>query len=311
MTSRPLPPELSLAPFTSPRYWPTWLLLGLLRFAACLPPRGQRALGRVLGAVLRRLKRRELRIARRNLELCFPALSDAERARLLDEHFMAVGMSFVEMGVGWFTPIDELLRRVEIVGREHLDAALTKGKGALLFAAHFTTLEVGVAVLERLVPDCSCMYRPQRNAMMDVMIRRGRRRFAREQIPRDNVRALLRKLQDNYAVVYLPDQTYLGKQATLLPFFGEPAVTNTATSKLASISGTVVLPYFFRRLPNGDYRVDIGAPLDSFPTADAAEDTRRLFALLEDYIRLAPEQYLWLYKKFKGRPAPFEDAYRS
>src|SRR5690606_3853826 len=139
-----------------------------------------------------------------------------------------------EMGVGWFTPIDELLRRVEIVGREHLDAALTKGKGALLFAAHFTTLEVGVAVLERLVPDCSCMYRPQRNAMMDVMIRRGRRGLAREQIPRDNVRALLRKLQDNYAVVYLPDQTYLGKQATLLPFFGEPAVTNTATSKLAS-----------------------------------------------------------------------------
>ena len=70
-----------------------------------------------------------------------------------------------------------------------------------------------------------------------------------------------------------------------------------------------MLPYFFRRLPSGDYRVDIGAPLADFPSESATRDTQRLFGLLEDYIRLAPEQYLWLYKKFKGRPAPFADVY--
>jgi KDO2-lipid IV(A) lauroyltransferase len=153
------------------------------------------------------------------------------------------------------------------------------------------------------------MYRPQRNAMMDVMIRRGRHRFAKEQIPRDNVRALLRNLRDNYAVVYLPYQTYLGKQSEVLPFFGEPAVTNTATSKLAAVSGATVLPYFFRRLPSGHYRVDIGPPLADFPTGSDARDAERLFGMLEDYIRLAPEQYLWLYKKFKGRPPPYADVY--
>src|SRR6185436_18132046 len=137
-------------------------------------------------------------------ELCFPELSAEERGALLRRHFEAVGMSFVEMGVGWFTPIDRLLKRVDVVGREHLDRALARGKGALLFTAHFTTLEVGVAVLEALTPNASCMYRPQRNAMMDMMIRRGRHRFAREQIPRDNVRALLRNLRDNYDVFYLP-----------------------------------------------------------------------------------------------------------
>jgi KDO2-lipid IV(A) lauroyltransferase len=228
---------------------------------------------------------------------------------LLERHFEAVGMSFVEMGIGWFTPIERLLERVAVHGREHLERALARGKGVLLFTAHFTTLEVGVGVLEALTPRASCMYRPQRNAMMDVMIRRGRHRFAKEQIPRDNVRALLRNLRDNYAVCYLPDQTYLGKQSELLPFFGEPAVTNTATSKLAAISGAAVLPYFFRRLPDGDYRVDIGAPLADFPSESASHDTVRLFGLLEDYIRLAPEQYLWLYKKFKGRPAPLADVY--
>jgi KDO2-lipid IV(A) lauroyltransferase len=258
---------------------------------------------------LRRLKRREHTVARRNFELCFKELDAAGREALLERHFESVGMSFVEMSIGWFTPIDRLLERVTIVGREHLDAALARGKGVLLFTAHFLTLEVGVAVLEAIAPRASCMYRPQRNAMMDMMIRRGRHRFAWEQIPRDNVRLLLRNLRDNYAVVYLPDQTYLGKQSELLPFFGEPAVTNTATSKLAAISGATVLPYFFRRLPSGDYRVDIGPPLDGVPSESAAEHTARLFARLEDYIRLAPEQYLWLYKKFKGRPPPYPDVY--
>ncbi len=303
------PDELSLAPFRAPRYWPTWALLAFMQLAAKLPPRLQLRLGRALGGLLKRVKRREQRVARRNIELCFPELSVAEQARLLDRHFEAVGMSFVEMGIGWFTPIDRLLERVAVHGREHLDAAFAAGRGALLFTAHFTTLEVGVAVLEALAPRASCMYRPQRNAMMDVMIRRGRHRFAKEQIPRDNVRALVRNLRDNYAVCYLPDQTYLGKQSELLPFFGEPAVTNTATSKLAAISRTTVLPYFFRRLPDGSYRVDIGPPLEDFPTDSATSDTVRLFGLLEQYIRLAPEQYLWLYKKFKGRPPPHADVY--
>jgi Kdo2-lipid IVA lauroyltransferase/acyltransferase len=303
------PNELSLAPFAGPRYWPTWALLGCMHAIAKLPPAWQLRVGRALGRLLRRVKRREHRVARRNIELCFGHLNAADRDRLLERHFEAVGMSFVEMGIGWFTPIERLLERVAVHGREYLEQALARGKGVLLFTAHFTTLEVGVGVLEALTPRASCMYRPQRNAMMDVMIRRGRHRFAKEQIPRDNVRALLRNLRDNYAVCYLPDQTYLGKQSELLPFFGEPAVTNTATSKLAAISGATVLPYFFRRLPDGNYRVDIGAPLADFPSESALHDTVRLFGLLEDYIRLAPEQYLWLYKKFKGRPAPLADVY--
>ena len=304
-------PDLSLARFWTPRYWPMWIVLGALQVAARLPLSWQLAIGRRLGGLLRRVKRRELRTARRNLEICFPELDAAEREDLLKRHFEAVGTSFIEMGVGWFAPLDALVARVAVHGREHLERALAAGKGALLFCAHFTTLELCVpAVLRVITPRASCMYRPQRNAMMDVILQRGRTRFAREQIPRDNVRALLRNLRDNFAVVYMPDQTSLGKQSQLLPFFGEPAVTNTATTKLAKISGAAVLPFFFRRLPGTQgYRVDIGAPLPGFPSEDAAADSLRLFALLESYIRLAPEQYLWLYKKFKGRPAPYTDVY--
>lgn len=303
------PADLSLARFWAPRHWPTWALLGFMHGVTKLPRPWQLAIGRTMGRAMQRLRRREERVARRNLELCFPEMSADDRRELLDRHFESVGMSFVEMGLGWFAPIQQLLDRVAIHGREHLDRAVAEGRGVLLFMAHFTALEICVAVLEAFTPRISCMYRPQRNAMMDVLIRRGRHRFAKEQIPRDNVRALLRSLRSNHVVCYLPDQTHLGKQSELLPFFGEPAVTNTATSKLVALSGATLLPYFFRRLPSGDYRVDIGPPLADFPSGSVTHDTQRLFGLLEQYIRLAPEQYLWLYKKFKGRPPPLPDVY--
>lgn len=294
----------------APRYWATWLLLAGLKLVARLPRRWQLRVGAALGRMLPLLERRERGIARRNLETCFPELSEDEREALLERHFRSVGLSIVEMGIGWFSPIEKLRELVEIEGREHLESALASGHGVLLVAAHFTSVEVGVAVLEDLCDRCACMYRPQRNPMMDVMIRRGRSRFAREQIPRDNVRTLIRLLADKYVVAYMPDQTYLGNQSALLPFFGEPAVTNIATSKIARISKAVVLTYFFRRKDDDSgYVVEIGPPFEGFPSDDAIADTLKIVARLERQIRRVPDQYLWLYKKFKARPAELPDLY--
>jgi KDO2-lipid IV(A) lauroyltransferase len=256
------------------------------------------------------LQRREFEIAQKNVEICLPELSPAERDDLVRRHFRSIGLSVVEMGIGWFTPIEKLRQRVEIRGLEHLEAALARGNGALLVTAHFTPIEVGVCILEDTPFTVNSLYRPQRNAMMDELILRGRSRFAAQQIPRDNVRMLIRLLKQNEAVLYMPDQTYLGNQSALIPFFGEPAMTNIATSKIAKISGAPVLTYWFRR--NSDqrsYAVEIGAPLEDFPSDDPIADTQRIVTLLEARIRETPEQYLWVYKKFKRRPASFGDIY--
>ena len=298
-----------LTAFTAPRYWPLWLMWLAMAGIARLPFPWQLPIGRGIGRALRHLKRREARTAARNLELCFPQLDASARHALLLRHFEAVGLSFLEMAIGWTWPIERLLRHVEIRGREHLAAALDKGRGVLLVSAHFTPMEVGVAVLEALCDRCNYMYRPQRNAMLDALIVRGRARFAYDRIPRDNVRTLLRKLKAGEVVAYMPDQTYLGRQSAVLPFFGEPAVTNVATSKLAALSGAAVLTYFFRRLPGAaGYVVDI-EPLPGVPSDDALADARALFGKLEQYIELAPEQYLWMYRKFKARPPPYPDVY--
>jgi KDO2-lipid IV(A) lauroyltransferase len=285
------------------------LLIVGLRVIATLPIGAQMRLGRFLGRLLGRFRVRERRVAERNLEVCFPELSVAARAELLARHLESLGLSIAEMAIGWFAPLATLERIVAVRGREHLDAALARGQGVILVTAHFTPLEVGVAIIEGFGVRCGGMYRPQGNPMLDALILRGRSRFMREQIARDNVRAAIRHLKSNGVLLYLPDQTYLGNQSALVPFFGEPALTNIATSKLARLSGATVLTYFFRRLPDDSgYVVDIDM-LDGFPTSDPIADTRQLGAALERYIRIAPEQYLWTYRKFKYRPAPLRDLY--
>jgi KDO2-lipid IV(A) lauroyltransferase len=301
---------LSLRQFRAPRFWPTWALLGVMRVAAWLPIPLQLGLGSLIGRALYVLQKRERLVAAKNLEICLPELDAAARQHLLRRHFRSVGLSIVEMGIGWFTPIARLRRRVTVRGIERLEAALAGGRGALLVTAHFTPIEIGVGILEDFPGKVSSLYRPQRNAMMDYLILRGRGRFASTQIPRDNVRLLLKLLKQNEAVLYMPDQTYLGNQSALVPFFGEPAMTNIATSKIAAISGAAVMPYWFRRKPDErSYEVEIGERLADFPSDDAVADTRRLVALLEARIRETPEQYLWVYKKFKRRPDSFGNVY--
>jgi len=296
--------------YWTPRYWPVWLLWLWLKLMARLSFPRQIRIGKRLGTLLMPLLDRQRQAAESNLAVCFPELDAAAHSALVRRQFEAFGASLSEMGLGWYAPLEKIKALVRVEGKEHLDAALARGKGAILFMAHFTCLEIGVAILEDICANCGCMYRPQRNAMFDAMILQGRSRFARQQIDKNNVRGLLRALRDNMAIAYLPDHTYTGSQSALLPFFGEPALTNTATSKLAKLSGAAVLPYFFRRLEDDTgYVVEILPPLRDFPTDDAIADTRRLVELLEQRIRRTPEQYLWTYRKFKGRPKNYPDVY--
>ncbi len=306
----PTQDDVSLAKFWRPRYWPIWFFWLWLRCSVYLPFRWQIAIGKRFGRLLKFVLRKSSHTALRNLEICFPELTDAERARLRDRNFESLGISIAEMGLAWYAPLKRLRELIHVEGRENLEKALGEGNGVILYVAHFTCLELGVSILEDFSPGCSAMYTPQPNGLVDTMIRRGRSRVVREFIPKDSVRTLIRSLRNNATVIYVPDHAYAGRNSELLPFFGEPAVTTTATSSIAKLSGAAVLAYFFRRLPDDSgYIVNIAPPLPNFPSDDPIEDTRRMVAQLEDYIRLAPEQYLWTYRKFKGRPAPCPDIY--
>jgi Kdo2-lipid IVA lauroyltransferase/acyltransferase len=297
--------------FLAPRYWLIWILFGWMRVAALLPYPWQINIGKYFGRIGFYVARKTRYTVTKNIETCFPNLSKTEKYALLIKHFEAVGAAFSEMGLGWFSSTNRLLKLVKVEGLEHVERAQEKGKGIIILAAHFTTLETSTSILGEYFPRMKSIYRPQPNAMIDALIYRGRRRQVDEQIPNDNIRAMVRALRNNGSVCYLADLANKGSSSELIPFFGVPAVTTTTVSKLAKITGATVLTYFFRRLPGEEgYVANIGAPLNDFPTDDVIADTSRLVKNLEDYILLAPEQYMWTYRRFKGRPGHYPDIYR-
>ena len=300
-------PAMRLGLF-APRYWATWVGLGVLRTLELLPYPAQRHIGSALGGLIRRLPLAYVRIARRNIDLCMPELSAAERGALVDRHFQSIGMALCETANTWWSSNERVRALAEVRGLEHLDAALAKGRGAIMIGGHFTTIEIATRILGTVVP-LNVVYRPTKNELLSRTMVTG---FARngKPIAHDDIRTMVRALKKNEAVWYAPDQSYRNKGAAMVKFFGIPAATTTATSRLARISGAAVLTYFPERLPgNAGYRVMIGPALDDFPGADAIEDAERFNRLLETQIRRVPEQYLWMHRRFKGLAADYPDYY--
>jgi KDO2-lipid IV(A) lauroyltransferase len=291
-----------------PKYWATWVGLGVLRSIELLPFALQLQVGAALGRLIRRLPLAYVRIARRNIELCMPALPPREQADLLDRHCQSLGIALCETADTWWSSDRRVNKLAEVQGLEHLQAALAKGRGAIMIGGHFTTIEIATRILGTVVP-LNVVYRPTKNAVLSHTMYTSFSRHGKP-IAHDDIRTMIRALKKNEAVWYAPDQSYRNKGAAMVNFFGIPAATTTATSRLARISGAAVLTYFPERLPGtAGYRVVIGPAFDNFPAADPVCDVERFNGLLEEQIRRVPEQYLWVHRRFKGLGADYPNYY--
>ena len=290
--------------FLAPRFWPLWCGLGLLWLIVQLPYPALLTIGRVLGALMYRVAGDRRRIAKRNLELCFPEKSAAERKRLLKENFASTGIAFFEMAMSWWWSRERLAKLAHIEGLEHLQQAQREGKGVILMAAHFTTLEIGAALLGQQ-HTIDGMYREHKNPLFDFVQRRGRERHNLDSlaVERDDVRGMLKLLRSGRAIWYAPDQDYGAKQSIFVPLFGIQAATVTATSKFARLGKALVVPFTQERLADGSgYRMVIHPPLEGFPGETEEADCIRINQWVESALRACPEQYLWAHRRFKSRP---------
>jgi KDO2-lipid IV(A) lauroyltransferase len=282
---------------------PTYLGLALLWLIHWLPLALQSTLGAALGALLYRVARGRRRVARRNLELCFPELDAAARERLVRAHFRVAAQAMLDHGLLFFAAGSRLDRLVRLEGVEHLEAARAAGP-VIVLAPHFVGLDMGGVRLTRHMRIVS-IYQKLRNPVFDRRLLHARTRFhASPMFSRhDGVRPVLRALKDGLPLYHLPDQDFGRRGAVFAPFFGVPAATVTALSDLARLSGARVTPLVTRRLPGGaGYVATFHPAWPDFPSGDAAADTARMNRWIEDRVRDMPEQYLWLHKRFKTRP---------
>lgn len=290
--------------FFAPKYWPTWLGVGILYTISWLPYKWQLGLGRGLGRLIYKFVPKRTAVARRNLELCFPEQSATERETLVKKNLENTGIAMFETGMAWWWPNWRMQRKLHIHGEEHLRAAQRDGHGILLLLFHFLSLEVHARLMGFVQPSVG-LYRPHNNALMEYLQTKGRARSNKYMIQRTDVRGMLRALDDGEIAGYLPDQDYGRKRTVFVPFFKvEQTSSTTGTLLFASQARCKVVPTTcFRREDGSGYDISFYPAFEQFPTADVEASVTRVNKMVEFAVSQQPDQYLWVHRRFKTRPA--------
>jgi KDO2-lipid IV(A) lauroyltransferase len=284
--------------------WPAYALLALLWLLHWLPLGLQAALGSALGRVLYTVARERRRISARNIQLCMPELSALQRRDLLRDHFRWLGRSAVERALLWYGSPERLRRLIHVEGDVRL--AERSERAVMWLVPHFLALDVAGAATQLFQNrPVASIYQPQSHAVFDEAIRRGRTRFGQGELfaRADTARPLVRAIRRGHAFFNLPDMDFGRKDSAFVPFFGVPAATLLAPSRLARVLDMVVQPVVAQILPGGQgYRVNFLPPWTDWPSDDPVADALRMNEWIESAVRADPAQYLWVHKRFKTRP---------
>jgi len=280
-----------------------------MRIVVYLPLPAIEFCGALLGKLLYIALPGRRQVADINLRIAFPDASDNEIIRLRKLCFKNMGIAGFELALSWWQD-KRILDLCEVEGLQHITQLQAEGKGVIILTAHFTCLEIGGPVLNHYVP-FQVMYKPAHNKLFDAFMRHHRSRLYKAIVDYHKPMAMIKGLKKGHAAWYAPDQDYGREQSVFVPFFGIPAASITATSRLARISGAAVVPFFQNRLPDArGYQLTLYPALESFPGESVETDTRRINKIIEARIREQPGQYLWVHRRFKTRPEGEPDVYK-
>ncbi len=284
-------------------------------FVSLLPESLALSLGAALGRASGLVLRRRTRVALANLALVFPDRDQAAHREILRASLSEMGRSAVEWALlsGWSA--EQIRARVEIVGAEHLVAAVAEGHGAFGATLHYGSWELVPAAFRAHLPELgtAVVGRALRNPGLFRMIVARRGRDGTQIVPQD-ARAILRALRAGRAVGVLVDQyTTARKGGVLVPFLGVEAWSNAGPAWLSLRTGAPIVPAHIHRLPDGRHRVVIepalAAPATGSRENDAIELTARLADVLGRVIREEPAPWLWSHRRFRHSPGIADDVY--
>jgi KDO2-lipid IV(A) lauroyltransferase len=288
-----------------PAFWPNlpaWIFYGLCWLLAYWPYRLLLALGRGIGWLFRVGMKSRRKVVEKNLRACFPDLDDQAISHLLKQNYRETGMMVSQTLRTFLNRSPQPFEDLKIEGRHHLQNCLDQGQGVLLVSGHFTALDVGGRAICEQFPIAG-VYRPHKNAVQEYIVKKSRLHYAQKMFSRDELKGIIRYLKKGGVVWYAPDQDYRRGQSIFSNFFGIPASTITATHQLAKISGCQVIFYAVKRIDQAPYyELSLSEPLANFPSKDPQQDTDRINQGIEQMVKAAPEQYLWVHKRFKTRP---------
>lgn len=283
----------------------------LLRLTGLLSFRLMGTVGAFGGYLMYRLGVREVRTARVNLAMCFPAMAERERERLVRRNLIETGRTTGQMLRIWTGRRVDLPRYLDENGFLEAGRALAaRGKGVIFALPHLGNWElIGDSILE--IAPTTVLFRPPRLAFLDGIMREGRARTGVTPVPidRQGLKALHGALKNGEGVAILPDQIpkAAGASRVTAPFFGHPALTMTLVNRLARRNGSPVM--FCAAIPDGSgsrFRMHHFEGEAAIAAEDPVEAAAALNRDVERLARAYPAYYQWTYRRFqlKGQKGP-------
>jgi Kdo2-lipid IVA lauroyltransferase/acyltransferase len=277
---------------------------GLLRTTALLPLPLSRRIGRGLGYLYYKLCKKRVHIARVNIALCYPELSASEREDRVKQSLREAGAWFMEAGAVWMWPREAILTRVTVKNPELYERALADDKGLILAIPHLGNWEVMGPFITRK-NEFACFYkRNEKKPHFYQFLERQRSRNGTVMAAGDQtgIRRLYKHLKAGKIIGLLPDHNPTEGMGVFAPFFGTPALTGTLISSLARKNSATVLTAAVVRTKTGfDIHFD---EVENQHSEDPVLAATSLNQAIEKCIALAPEQFQWVYPRFKRVPSP-------
>jgi len=281
-----------------------------MRALAPLPLGWVRALGWLLGELLYGVVGPRRRVVQTNLRLCFPHL-DALQVRALSRRvFVRFAQAWLDRAWLWHGSPDRVRARLKITGAVD---ELTGPGPVVIFAPHFVGMDAGgTAFTQQLSLPITTIYTNQSNKVVDAWILQGRQRFGSIKLfsRADGIKAIVSSLRQGERLYLLPDMNFGPHESLFVPFYGISAATVPSLSRFARLGRAKVVPVLNRMTPQG-YEVQVLPAWQNFPTDDLHADTALMNARLQSYIDTMPDQYYWLHKRFKDRPAGEPGVYQA
>jgi len=250
---------------------------------------------------------RQRLIATHNLRRAFPEKSEEEILRIVQGVYRNIGIVAAE-----FFDIPRLTKEnitalVEAEGVENCGKALAKGRGVLMFSAHFGNWELEAAAAALLVKPAVVIYRPLDSPLLDHLVLRVRSATGNIPLAKEHaMRPMLRTLKQNGILGILIDQNMAWYEGVFVDYFGRPACTTDGLALLALHTEAPVLPAYMVRLADGRYRLVFGPEVEVIRTgdrdADVLANTQRFTKVIEEIVRRYPEQWLWVHQRWKTQP---------
>jgi len=282
--------------------WPFLKIMGIL------PRPVSRAFAIAIAQLVYRLHFRLRQVGMRNLAMAFPQKHEAERRRILRGVFTSLGRQLAELCQFPRYTAENVDDVVVYDGLEHFQKAYARGKGVLFLTAHFGGWELSAFAHSLHGHWLHVVMRPMDNPYLDRLLQSYRTMYGNKVVPKDDfVRGLLAAMKCGETVGILMDTNMTPPQGIFVDFFGIPACTASGLARIALRTDAAVVPGFTiwdERL--GKYRLRFDAAVELVRSGDLEADivanTQKFTAVIEDYVRRYPEQWLWVHRRWKTRP---------